>query len=382
MVKVLHKNIIQLLMLISLTVGFVAHGQLDIKNTLGINVYMDGKFISSHINEANATEKILNLRRQFPLANIEGLASGRLWSEISDDYFSSLSDTITITESVLILETPEIVELDTIMKITYLTSGIDSLNNHTIFGVTKNGKAISLKLQDTLGLSINSLHDKERFESFTMNVKLPRHIYTERNYTFSDGKLNEMFFHPLLYAVRSQDSLHTRTQTYFNKVWWFSKKEANNLEDFKTATWTDFGYNAGHPHPNSWRHTSTFKTKFWQIRAQDTITKEIIELGIKSNSLLKGTLRLTDLRIDRTNDGSMSRVRVTGNEPCMMKLYAKKSDSVGNFILVDNETSYDYSSHGMNTSWIVSGDSYNLMAVGRDINGLDVIIMAQNIVAP
>lgn len=368
-------------MLISLALGFSAHCQIDIKSTLGISIYKDGVLVSNHNDEANAVQSFLNLRREFPNAEIEGLARGKLWATMSDDFFSSLSDTIEVVETIFRHELPTISELDTVMQITYLTSGLDSLNNHYIYGVTKTGKAISLKVKDTAGLHLKSLHDKPEYENFIMNVKFPRHTYSDRNYTFSDGELNEMFFHKVAHVERLKDSAQMTTQTYFNKVWWFSKKEANNMEDFKTAQWTPFGYNAGNPFPNIYRHTQSFKKKFNQIRAQDTLTGEIIELEMFANSELKGSLKLTNLRIDILSDGVTRRVRVTGNEPCQMRLYYKTLDQNG-WTAIPPELSYNYSSHGMNAPGIVAGTTYNLMAVGRDINGLDIVLMALNVVAP
>ena len=67
------------------------------------------------------------------------------------------------------------------------------------------------------------------------------------------------------YVVRTQSETETYTQTYFNKDWLFYKKESNDINSM--GNWSAPVGNAGNPDPNVYRHSHTFTTKYWQIKA-------------------------------------------------------------------------------------------------------------------
>jgi hypothetical protein len=92
------------------------------------------------------------------------------------------------------------------------------------------------------------------------------------------------------------------------------------------------------------------------------------------------TLVLTDLRIDYINNGTMPRIRVTGNEPCHMTFRWKEVGTT-EWFETPSEWSYKYSSHGVNEPRIISGKTYNVLALGVDQKQM-VVILNDTITSP
>jgi hypothetical protein len=373
-------------MLIFLSISVFSQ-EIDIKDTFQFKVMVGNTEISNHYTKSNALQSFINTMKLYPGADVKIIGLGEINVDIPDDFFIGKTDTIYHTDTLyepgtvdtINISTPT-VEFKTIdANVIYVATLIDSSDNAAIYGILDDGSGGVIKLKDTLGLHVNSVIGKCNYKTFKMKLNVTEHSYGENSYV-KNYELDQPFFHEVLYAERSQDSTQITTQTYFNQDWEFSKRGSNNREDLEASEWTAWGFQAGNPFPNIWRHSQTFKTKYFQTRARSKVTGEIHTCQVRINSMFKGTLKLTDLRIDLNNSG-VARIRVTGNEVCEMNFFYAEVGTVG-WKIVPPEISYDYASHGMDVPNIKHGTSYNLMARGRDINGLDIMIMMPNVLAP
>ena len=86
------------------------------------------------------------------------------------------------------------------------------------------------------------------------------------------------------YAVRSQTATETATQTYFNKDWMFSYRQSNDVNDM--GEWIDYAGAAGTDEVPYFRHSFTFTSKYYQIKAREVgnLTNEIIQ-PVQDNAL-------------------------------------------------------------------------------------------------
>jgi hypothetical protein len=79
---------------------------------------------------------------------------------------------------------------------------------------------------------------------------------------------------------------------------------------------------------------------------------------------------LTNLRIEETTNGV--KIRVVGNEPHTMYFKFRESGTT-EWLDTIRETSYNYDSHGIFEPRLFKGKTYDLQAIGTDINGVEVI---------
>ena len=98
--------------------------------------------------------------------------------------------------------------------------------------------------------------------------------------------------------------------------------------------------------------------------------KEIEHEYIVKDSVIETTLVLSDLRIEETVKGV--KIRVVGNEVNQMYFKFRESGTTEWFETI-RETSYKYDSHGIFETRLVKGKTYDLQAIGTDINGVEVI---------
>jgi hypothetical protein len=100
--------------------------------------------------------------------------------------------------------------------------------------------------------------------------------------------------------------------------------------------------------------------------------KEVSHQYIVKDSVIETTttLELTNLRIEETTRGV--KIRVVGNEPNTMYFKFRESGTT-EWLETIRETSYNYDSHGIFEPRLFKGKTYDLQAIGTDINGVEVI---------
>lgn len=196
------------------------------------------------------------------------------------------SDTIfTPSDPIIIRDTVEVAEKvittfkDRLVELRFLATGQDTLDNWVAYGVNKGGSALKIKMKDTLGLSAKYIQGGDRIK---MNIRFTEHTYGDSTYAVG-AELIRMPFRVLKHAIREMDSAKAVTQTYMNKNWDFSFKEADNVVELGAMAFSEWCCSAGNPHPNSWRHSRVFTKKYWQIRARDKETGEIVILPVYGN---------------------------------------------------------------------------------------------------
>lgn len=251
------KKLLPILLLLT----FNMFGQ-DIKDTSGFNVYVSGNYYSGPHNKANAVEKILQAKKEFPQLNdtlIEALSFGKIGFKFPKNFFETK-----------VLDLEKTVE-NQVLEVTPLSTTFAG----KLYVWDPNLKVLEINLDSTLIV-------------LTEKVHLSLLKYKSGKYIDSIKLAEKQPFRLLADTIASQDSTQTTTKTFFNKHWLFSSREGKRIDSL--TAWTPFGFSPGTTEINGLparRHTHIFKNKIYQIRALDTTFNIIKELPVKINPLFK-----------------------------------------------------------------------------------------------
>ena len=122
------------------------------------------------------------------------------------------------------------------------------------------------------------------------NLRKTFHYYKDVRYMIDTQEYGDQPSRYVLDSVRSIDSTQVTRQFFFTKHWLFSKREHNNIDSLKVTEFTPFAYTPGTTVIDGdtvRRHTQTFRTKYFQVRAKDTTYNVIDTLPIYGNPFMK-----------------------------------------------------------------------------------------------
>ena len=278
------KILISILILASLSVSCQTKNEIDIKDTMKYMVYVHDTLYSSHDNVSNALQNYLNLLRTNHKDSVEILPYGKIFADVGSDFF--VADTVFSTiykDSIVYKDIPvQKYSKDSVALVRVIASikYNDSIKLSALF---KDGSTFSI---DADSLLIDGLaSDKLR----PLKIKYYIHKYGDNEYTIKmETNLTDRF-RPTgeKSIIREQDSTKTVVQTYMNKDWLFSKIEGNSVDNL--SDWTIPDYTAGQPIINGeqmYRHTHTFYTKFYKIKAVSKDNGDEFFFDIQVNKLI------------------------------------------------------------------------------------------------
>ena len=245
----------------------VSYGQIDIKDTGGVYVYVKDSLISTHNNVSNALEKGLNILKNNPnlkATDIKGYYKGGFTFDLLKDFFQGSKDTVFIVQEL----TKKVVDTTLFGWTANLINNKKDSVSYAIFLPDSTKVVQQVKLLNYSGLDCETC--KRVPERTVLNVQL----HYEGNYLVATEERVDTTFNIVYHLVRSQDGVSTRTQTYANDYWNFWTRESNTLDSLYKKPFVLVSINPGDGHTEYpdyvgelRRHTSTFSTKYRQILA-------------------------------------------------------------------------------------------------------------------
>ena len=263
----------------------VSYGQIDIKDTGGVYVYVKDSLISTHNNVSNALEKGLNILKNNPnlkATDIKGYYKGGFTFDLLKDFFQGSKDTVFIGKEL----TKKVVDTTLFGWTANLINNKKDSVSYAIFLPDSTKVVQQVKLLNYSGLDCETC--KRVPERTVLNVSQE---YEGKHLVNTVERMSgfELSFN----ITRSIDSLSVYIQRYASAPWSYYIRESNDLDslyklkfELKSSTPGD---GTGDPDTfgTLYRHSYRHKTKYWQVIAIRNDDGDAYLLSVEENSLME-----------------------------------------------------------------------------------------------
>jgi len=253
--------------IVALFITAMCYSQIDIKDTRGLNVYVNDTLYSTHKNISNALENQLKVLKKNPAAKVEILPYGRVEAVLSKNFFEGGGVAV------------EKFNKDTIIK--HLVFDLQKCGDTVRFGFDKNNQILHLPKIDSF---------PKTAKGYYVNVRAYYDSYGSKIY---ETKREPYGYQPARYVIdtiSNQDSISVTRKYFFSKACSFYKREHDHIDSLKMMPFilqSNAPGNANIEGENVRRHTSKFTHRKFQVMALDTITNTRDTLSIQETPIFR-----------------------------------------------------------------------------------------------